>query len=123
MDLESAYHHVDMHPESIPHLGFCWKGQYYVFCSLPFGLSSACWVFTMLTRELVGSWRAICTRLLHYLDDFLFAVAADPSRSLNNFYAVRRRILTDLAEAGFSTAAEKLELEPAQRRQFLGFIC
>lgn len=52
VDLESAYHHVDMHPSAWDYLGFEWQGQYYVFTVLPFGLSTACWVFTKITREL-----------------------------------------------------------------------
>ena len=77
VDLESAYHHVDMHPDSVPYLGFAWRGQHYVFTSLPFGLTTACWVFTKLMRELVGHWRAQGLRLVHYLDDLLFGVQPD----------------------------------------------
>ena len=45
-DISSAYHHVDMAPESTPYLGFEWEGTFYCFDVLPFGLSSAPWLFT-----------------------------------------------------------------------------
>ncbi|KAL4534489.1 hypothetical protein Ndes2526A_g05384 [Nannochloris sp. 'desiccata'] len=119
VDLESAYHHVDMHPDFWQYLGFSWQGQYYVFCSLPFGLCIAPWVFTKLTRELVQRWRSLGRRLLHYLDDFLFAInQSDPLP----FQEVQQSILSDLRAAGFSLSEEKLELAPATERKFLGFV-
>ena len=45
-DLKSAYHHIDIDPSYYKYLGFEWKGQHYVFASLPFGLCSAPYVFT-----------------------------------------------------------------------------
>ena len=36
VDIEGAYHHVDMHPDSWDNLGFQWQGQYYVFTFLPY---------------------------------------------------------------------------------------
>ena len=119
VDLESAYHHVDMHPSSWDYLGFSWQGQYYVFRSLPFGLCTAPWVFTKVTRELTSRWRQRGIRLIHYLDDFLFAIGR---RSSLVFTTVRAIVLADIRAAGFSLSEEKLELEPSQRRKFLGFI-
>ena len=47
-DLKSGYHHIDIHIEHWKYLGFAWgEGsavQYYVFCVLPFGLATACYV-------------------------------------------------------------------------------
>ena len=56
-DFTKGYHHVDIHPDSYTFLGFEWRGTYYVWQSLPFGLAPACWVFTKITRELLGKWR------------------------------------------------------------------
>ena len=56
-DLKSGYHHVDIHPNYHTYLGFQWvtKGEayYYVFTVLPFGLSTACYVFTKMMRPLI----------------------------------------------------------------------
>lgn len=120
IDLESAYHHVDMHPDSWEFLGFCWRGQYYVFKVLPFGLSTACWVFTKLTRELVRRWRAKGVRLIHYLDDFLFAIASRLGPA--GFNTAQQLVLSDIAAAGFSTSAPKLRLDASHVRDFLGFV-
>ena len=41
----------------------------------PFGLSTACYIFTKIVRPLVHYWRAKGLRIVVYLDDGLCAVA------------------------------------------------
>ena len=123
IDLESAYHHVDIHPDSSQYLGFAWQGHYYEFRSLPFGLCTAPWVFTKITRELVGRWRSQGIRLLHYLDDFLFAVRSTlPDWPGSPFRKLQRQVLDDLNAAGFTVNEAKLKLDANQQRVFLGFL-
>ena len=49
-DLKSGYHHVDIHTDCWPYLGFSQVVQkvcrFYMFTVLPFGLSTARYVFT-----------------------------------------------------------------------------
>jgi hypothetical protein len=71
VDLKSGYHHVDVAPEFWQYLGFEWQGKYYVFCQLPFGLATACFVFTKLMKQLVAFWRKSGIRVIPYIDDFL----------------------------------------------------
>ena len=52
-DLMSGYYHVGLHPRSRTFVGFKWEGKYYVYNYLPFGLSTAPWVFSKVMRELV----------------------------------------------------------------------
>ena len=72
-DLKSGYHHVDIHEDFQTYLGFSWgegaSRRFYVFRVLPFGLASACYVFTKLLRPLVKRWRgwgcvALCTLMM-----------------------------------------------------------
>ena len=57
-DLKSGYHHVEISQEYQTYLGFSWKASdsgdeiYYVFTVLPFGLSTAPYVFTKLLKPL-----------------------------------------------------------------------
>jgi len=60
-----------MHPRSRIFIGFTRGERYYVYNCLPFGLSTAPWVFSMVMRELVMYWRRGGIRLLPYLDEFL----------------------------------------------------
>ena len=54
----SVYYHLGLHPRSRFFVGFNWKGRYYVYNCLPFGLSTAPWVFSKVMRELViHRWR------------------------------------------------------------------
>jgi len=47
--------------------------KYCVFCVLPFGLSTACFVFTKLLCPLVKHWRSQGLKIVVYLDDGLCA--------------------------------------------------
>jgi hypothetical protein len=47
MDLKYEYHHVDVAPKFWQYLGFKWQGKYHVFCQLPFGLATTCFVSTI----------------------------------------------------------------------------
>ncbi|CAL5224726.1 g7458 [Coccomyxa viridis] len=122
VDLQKAYHHVDMHESTWDYLGFSWLGQTYTFTVMPFGLSPACWVFTKLTNELVGRWRALGIRVIHYIDDFLFAVAPDPDGKHSLFKSVQEQVLGDIEASGFSLSVPKLVLDPQKVIQFLGYV-
>ena len=56
-DLKSGYHHVDIHSQHQKYSGFAWDMghglQHYMFKVLPFGLATACYIFTKLLRPLV----------------------------------------------------------------------
>ena len=73
-DLTSGYYHGSLHIDSRRFVGFKWKGVYYQYNCLPFGLSTAPWVFSKVIRELVMFWRARGINILSYLDDLLFLI-------------------------------------------------
>ena len=60
-DLKSGYHHIDIFPDHRKFLRFAWKidgvTRYFSFQVLPFGLSSAPYIFTKCIRPLVKHWR------------------------------------------------------------------
>ena len=72
-DLKSGYHHVDICPEHVTYLGFSWEDKgvpsFYMFKQLPFGLSSAPYIFTKIMRPLVKKWRGEGKSIVVYLDD------------------------------------------------------
>ena len=72
-DLKSGYHHVEIFPDHRQFLGFSWRFdsvvKYLVFSVLPFGLSSAPYIFTKLVRALVCYWRGLGRRVVMFLDD------------------------------------------------------
>ncbi len=56
-DLMLGYYHVGLFQTSRTYVGFMWRGKYYVYNCLPFGLSMAPWVFSKALRALVMHWR------------------------------------------------------------------
>lgn len=115
-DLKSGYHVVAMHPSSAPYMAFRWNNITYFFSSLPFGLASAPWAFTKITRVLIKRWRTLGIPCQGYLDDFLVS-AHQRARLLT----VRdQHILPDFERAGFVLGLPKCHLDPAQTATFLG---
>ena len=60
-----------MHRSDWRFLHFNWKEEYYQFKTLPFGLTSAPYVFTKLLRPVAALFRQEGLRILVYLDDWL----------------------------------------------------
>ena len=116
-DLKSGYHHVDIADIHHTYLGFEWHGSYYAFTVLPFGLSTACYIFTKMLRPLVRYWRAKGIRITLYLDDGL-AVATGKQQAAE----ASQFIKTTLAKAGFVSHPKKSQWEPVERLNWLGFV-
>lgn len=70
-DLKSGYHHIDICSAQQTFLGFSWNNLFYVFTVLPFGLSSAPYIFTKCLRPMVRYWRQSGVNIVLYLDDGL----------------------------------------------------
>jgi len=81
-DLKSGYHHVEIFPEHRKYQSFAWafySGRTRFFQSvsvLPFGLSSAPYLFTKLLKPLVKKWRSAAKLIVVYLDDGIGAAAS-----------------------------------------------
>jgi hypothetical protein len=116
VDLESGYFHLPIKPEDRRLLGFEWKRRWYVFCVLPFGLSSAPFAFTKLMKQLANHWRKTGVRLLVYLDDWCFM-----ERSQEQARGLVSRVIADMEAAGLLINRDKSVLEPSQRIRLLGF--
>ena len=101
-DLKSAYYHIDICEEHRKFLSFKWPSsdggmKFYEFKVLPFGFTSAPYVFTKVVRQLVKYWRGRGDLILMHLDD---GIGGDMS-------VERSRILSDsvgqaLASSGHS---------------------
>ncbi len=115
-DLMSGYYHVGLHPRSRTFVGFKWEGKYYVYNCLPFGLSTAPWVFSKVMRELVMFWRRDSIKVLPYLDDFLFM-----KHGFWQCARLARRVEGDFIRAGLKINVPKCNTIPAQQRRQLGF--
>jgi hypothetical protein len=106
-DLKSAYHHVDIFDDHSQFLSFKWPSEdgqlrFYEFKVLPFGLTSAPYVFTKVMRQLIKFWRGHGHRVLIYLDDGIGGHVCNSSAK-----QLSLKIRQDLLHCGFTLNEEK----------------
>ena len=118
IDLTNGYWQVPMHPDYFEYMGFEWEGEFYVFCVLPFGLSSAPWCFAKVMKAFCGHLRGSGVKVLNYLDDFLFFLGTDP----RDIKAARQIILRAFIDAGLTINLNKSHLSPTTQLKSLGII-
>ena len=119
-DLKDGYHHVDIYKEHWKFLGFslqvCGTPRFFTFCSLPFGLSVAPYVFTKLLRPVVAHWRSDGIRISVYLDDGIGACTSQASARSKS-----TQVHSDLVKLGFLINEDKSDFNPRQHGEHLGF--
>lgn len=120
-DLRSGYHHIQIHESHQKYLGFHWvfdgKIRYFIFLVLPFGLSSACYVFSKILRPLVHKWRGQGFKSIIFVDD--------GSTGLSSFELASQAaqvVQSDLLSSGFIINFEKSDFIPKQIGVWLGTI-
>ena len=91
--------------------------KYYVFTVLPFGLSTACYLFTKLLRPLIRHWQGSGLKAILYLDDGIVAV-----KGRDNAVRESARVKQDLESAGLVVNIEKSVWEPTHSLEWLGLI-
>ena len=121
-DLKAGYHHVDMHPSQHCLLGFAYpdhtgKHRFFTFKVLPFGLSSAGFIFTKVLRVLIRHWRAQMIRVVTFFDDGL-----GTAQSIQEGLLHSNIVHTDLILAGFVPNKSKSIWYPSAVLAWLGFI-
>lgn len=120
-DITSAYHHVDIFPDHRKYLGFSWKfgvqDRYFCFNVLPFGLTSAPYIFTKLTRPLVKKWRREGKTVLMYLDDGFGCHS-----KYDEACKISKEVQYDLVCSGFVPKVEKSMWIPCQVIEYLGVV-
>ena len=115
LDLTDAYHHVPIHPDSQPYLRFSHRAVVYQFRALPFGLTTAPMVFTMLMKPILSWTHQREIRLHAYLDDWLLRHVNQ--QTLLCHLSTTVRLLTRL---GLGVNVPKSRLLPARLFDFLG---
>ena len=117
VDLKAGYHHLDVRPEDWKYLGFTWRGRYYSFTQLPFGLSPACWAFSALTRSVLKHFRLRGIRCTGYIDDSLYGAADSALLAAQQAY-----VLQVWDQLGFYVNFPKSQLVISPRVTYLGMV-
>ena len=116
VDMKDAYFMVPIATEDRKFLRFEWEGKTYQFNCLPFGLSSAPWVFTKTIRPVVAQLRELGVRLIIYIDDIL--LMAESETILRDHTLGLVFLLENL---GFVINSKKSQFTPTRELEFLGF--
>ena len=126
-DVHSAYHHIDIFGPHTDFLGFSWADflgfswetseglKFFKFLVLPFGITTAPFLFTKVTRPLVKKWRSEGKQVVMYLDDGLLV-----GNSYEETVLIAREVKQDLLCSGFVPKVEKCSWEPSQDIEWLG---
>lgn len=117
IDLKEAYLLVPIDPNHRKYLRFQYKNNLYEFNALPYGLSSAPYIFTKIMRVVVAHLREKGHKSVIYLDDLL-CVGSDYKTCQKNVH----ESISLLESLGFVINFEKCYLEPTQSCNFLGFV-
>lgn len=116
IDLKNAYYLLSIRKSDRKYLRFMFQNILYEFTCLPFGLSTAPYVFTKIMKPVVCHLRSLGLLSVIYLDDIL-CLADSYEKCLENV-STTQNILKNL---GFIINNEKSVLEPRQHCQYLGF--
>lgn len=117
IDLKSAYSHVLIDPKHRDFLCFDALGRRWKFRALPFGVSSAPYVFTRVMRTVMQFFRNQGIRISIYLDDMIIMAKTPGLAHLHTQY-----VLNVLEALGFVINRSKSCLEPSRQISHLGLI-
>ena len=117
IDLKEAYYAIPIAEEDQKFLCFQWNNRIFSFKCMPFGLSSAPWLFTKTLKPIFSEFHEAGFEGFGYIDDsFIIAKSKDECRQAVSF-------LADLfVKLGFRINTEKSVLQPTQKLTFLGYV-
>lgn len=117
IDLKDAYYTIPVRKRDRKYLRFLFNNDLYEFECLPFGLSTAPFVFTKLLKPACTLLRSRGIYCVIYLDDFL--ILADTAEACREALLYTRNLIGNL---GFIVNLDKSILEPDRVCQYLGYI-
>ena len=106
--LKSGYHHVEIFRGHRQYLSFSWTFSsshtrlLHFFSVLPFGISSAPYLFTKILKPLVKKWRSEGKSIVVFLDDGLGSAAGYIKAKISSL-----AVHSDLLKSGFISNEEK----------------
>jgi hypothetical protein len=115
IDMKDAYYAIRIDPSDRPYLSFCWGGEVFHFVCLPFGLSSAPFIYSKCMRQIAKYLRSLGIRLIHYLDDWLLL-----NQDADALQLQINLVLSTFDRLGLRVNVEKSVITPTQVITFLG---
>jgi hypothetical protein len=116
-DLKEAYNHVPVHPSLQPIFKLAWQGQLYKYVGMPFGLSDAPRIFSLIMRKVIQAIRKIWNiKAVVYLDDLILLYP-----SAWHLKKTEREITKFLQWLGWTVNLEKSHLKSSRTFKYLGW--
>lgn len=117
LDLKDAYFMINIHQQSRKYLRFIFEEQIFEFKVLAFGINTAPYIFTKITKPIVKLLRSAGFISTVYLDDWLL-FGNNYQQCLTNIHYTKRLLVS----LGFIINEEKSVLQPSSRCKYLGMI-
>lgn len=114
IDLKDGFLHVPIDPAYRDLLGFKWKGVFYRFKKLPFGLCLSPFYFAKIIRPIIQYLRSNGVRIVAFVDDFLLMTDLKSSTDHCDL------LIHTLSDLGWSINFEKSSLTPKTNVIYLG---
>ena len=115
IDLCDSFYHFKIHEDYQKYLSFCFEGQYYSYCVLPFGFSLSPYFHAKILRPVVSYLRTLNVRLNLYVDDFLIAASSCFITDHTDL------VLDTLSDLGLRVNFEKSETSASKTIDYLGY--
>ena len=116
-DVKSGYHHIVIRPQDRRFLAFRFRNQLYRWKVLPFGLSTAPWVFVKTIKVTLKVLREAGLRCKLYMDDPLLA-----AQSAEQLQRDQLTLWTICHEMGWALSPDKSVTVPTHNLEYLGFL-
>jgi len=115
-DLKDGFQHIPIHQSCRTYLGFQFRGIYYVWCVLPFGLTCSPYYFHKCLRPIVTFLREQGIRVVLYVDDCLVIAPLSCITDHKDF------VIQTFEDLGFVINYEKSVLDPSTKIEFIGHL-
>ena len=117
VDLKSAYSSIGISKSHFKYLQFSWKKRWYVFVTVPFGISNGPFLFVSISKSVLRFLRQKLIEIIMYIDDTLIK-----HRNREVLLAHLNIVLTIFQKCGFTINWKKSSLIPSRSMVFLGFL-
>jgi len=115
-DIKDGFFHVPVHTEFQTYLGIEFRGKFYKWTCLPFGLSLSPYFFCKTLRPIVGFLRQSGLRVVLYVDDFILCAPDNVIEEHKDF------LLKILDSLGIQINFDKSSLNPEYEKEFIGYV-
>ncbi len=115
VDIKNGYHHIPVALEHQQFLGISFRGRYFVWQVLPFGLNASPYFFCKTVRPVIQYLRMRDIRLTSYVDDFILLAQKQHMQSHRSVF------LETLCKLGWTLNVDKSSLCPDITKAYIGY--